>query len=99
MITVTCDFCPATITTYDGKGSAISLGTVDIIEHKCDACTKETLDTEWNSVEIQDRIEAEWSVIEAERKSFLDSLLITQKEEFIELEKTKLYGTLISLEA
>lgn len=94
MIVVKCDFCGETINTHDTRGVAISKGTVDIIEGKCNTCTKATLDIEWESKEKQDKLDADWALIEAEKKNFLNSLLINQKSEFVEVEKKKHYGTL-----
>ena len=95
MIIIKCDFCDATIATHDTRGVATSLGTVDIIESKCNNCTKTTLDAEWNSQENQDKLDADWKLIEDEKKNFLNSLLINQKDEFVEAEKKKHYGTLL----
>ena len=94
MIEVRCDFCDVIIATHDGKGSAVSLGTVDIIETRCPVCTKATLDTEWNSKEKQDKVAAVWAVQEAEQRNFQESLLTNKKAEFEEGEKKKHYGTL-----
>ena len=94
MIVVKCDFCEKEIETHDTKGVAVSQGTVDIIEARCDTCTKATLDTEWDSREKQDEVAAAWAVQEAERRNFLESLLTNQRAEFEEQEKQKHYGTL-----
>lgn len=94
MITITCDFCEKVIKTHDTKGVATSLGTVDIIENKCDTCTKATLDTEWAGKEKQDKLDADWAKVEAEKKNFLNSLLENQKTAFMRVEKRKHYGTL-----
>lgn len=96
MITVKCDFCGEIIETHDTKGVAASQGTVDIIESRCNTCTKTTLDADWNGQVNQDKLYADWKLIEDEKKNFLNSLLINQKEEFVEAEKKKHYGTLFA---
>ena len=95
MITVECDFCEEIMIVRDTKGISVSQGAVDIIEARCGKCNKATLDTEWTSLEKQDKIEADWKIIEDEKKNFLNSLLNSQKAEFIEEERKKHYGTLI----
>jgi len=95
MITIECDFCGKIMTVRDTKGISVSQGTVDIVEARCDNCNKTALDAEWDSKDKQDKIAADWKIIEDEKKNFLNSLLINQEAEFRQKAKVKHYGTLI----
>lgn len=82
------------MTVRDTKGISVSQGTFDIIEARCGKCNKADLDISWASKEKQDKIEADWKIIEDEKKNFLNSLLNSKKIDFIEEERKKYYGTL-----
>ena len=90
-IEVKCDFCNKLIETKRGKGQKSGNETVEVKERICDSCAEADLNEVWD--EMQDQVDEEWSVIEAEKQNFVKQLLINQKRDFRKKKKKELFGT------
>ena len=89
MIKIICDFCGENIVTKTNKGGKVKSFRLE--ENICEKCKKKNLNSEWEL--NKNKLNEEWSVIEKEKRKFVNSLLKCQKKDWEKQKKKEFFGT------